>query len=125
MSGGRGTLEDSYRLELQPEIADPSEQAVHVGLVDQGPDEVGGAVAMGQVHAVEAGRETVAEPAADGDAKGAVRAHDRDDRADLGESTSPRHAITQARRFQTRTPSELGGRDPVWRVYDPRASRSW
>ena len=105
----RGTLEDPYRLELKPEVADPGEQAVHVGLVDQGSDEVGGAVAVGHVHAVEAGRNTVAEPAVDGDTKGAVRAHDRDDRAGLGESTSPGHTFTQARMSAGGLPGELSG----------------
>jgi len=74
LGGGIG-IEDGQGLELEAEIADPRQQPVQLGLVGNLADQFGGARAADRRHAVEGGRQALAQPSMDRDPDAQMRVH--------------------------------------------------
>jgi hypothetical protein len=86
---------DGHGLELEPEVADPGEEAVQLRLVGDLADQLGGAGATHRRQPLEGRRESVAQSAANHDPDAPPRVHADDDPAELRERTSPTADLTQ------------------------------
>ncbi len=93
-SGLRGAG-DGDGLELETEVANPSEDAVQLGLVGDFAHQLSGADASHKCHPVEGRREAIAQPAANDDPNAACRVHASEIPATLRERTSPTADVTQ------------------------------
>jgi hypothetical protein len=87
--------EDVHKLEFKPEVADAREQAVHLGLVDDLADELCGAGAPHERHAIEGVCQACAEPPTYLDPNPQRRVHVADGPACLRECASRRADFTQ------------------------------